>query len=475
VHRLVGFEAPAGTTGDPLLNPLPLFRTVEVQDGIAMLKRHDAWGTFRQEKPANGFRVFVIGDSNSFGHPFGPEFAFPRFLQEHLAAAMPDRTVEVVNYSLNGIGSWHARKVLDEVLGHQPDVIIIYVGHADWIMPGPDEINPLVRRLAPLRLYQLAVVAEQKLQKWNDGKVKAERVMHRYEPYGRARDRARGNDTLTTRDRDWITARYRAELRAMVSTAQAAGVKVILAGIVQNLRDYRPGASRHQRGLSDDARARWREALGQADADMKAGNCAAALADLDTARKIDPHPAITQYMRAQCLDTLGQYEAARAAYREASDLDEVPLGAPSSFNRVLQEVAQETGAQYVDVPSDLVRFSPHGLVGRTMFLDHVHPTVAGHAAIARSLAAGMGAQNGDRDMTDVAALTAAHPEIQDKIYRANTLLYLMLGWHDQAKAELDEALQHYQDPELFKFRDELKNFRERDTVRNWDDFPDAGE
>jgi lysophospholipase L1-like esterase len=475
VLRLMDFHAPVAQTGDPLLNPLPLYKPVQGADGVAMMQRHDAWGAFRQEKPANGFRVFIIGDSNSFGHPFGPEFAFGRFLQERLAAAMPQRTVEVVNSSLNGIGSWHARKVLDEVLLYQPDVIIMYVGHADWIMPGPDEINPLKRQLAPLRVYQLAAVAQQKLQGWRDGKVKAERVLNRYEPYGRARDRARGNDTLTTRDRQWITARYRAQILDIVSAAQAAGAKVILAGIVQNLRDYPPGASRHTRGLPEATRLRWREAIEHADARMKAGDCPGALEDLRTALRLDQRPAITHYLRGRCLDTLGRFASARAAYRDASERDEVPLGAPSSFNHVLQEVAQETGAQYVDVPRDLIRYSAHGLVGRELFLDYVHPTVAGHAAIARSLATAMGAPDGDTTATDVAALVAAHPEIQDRIYRANTLLYLMLGWHDQAKAELDEALQHYQDPELFKFRDQLKNFRERDSVRSWDDFPEAGE
>lgn len=475
VLRLVGFQAPTPPSGDPLLNPLPLYKPVQGPDGVAMMQRHDAWGSFRQEKPANGFRVFIIGDSNSFGHPFGPEFAFGRFLQERLAAAMPQRTVEVVNSSLNGIGSWHARKVLDEVLLYQPDVIIVYVGHADWIMPGPDEINPLKRRLAPLRVYQLAAVAQQKLQGWGDGKVKAERVLNRYEPYGRARDRARGNDTLTTRDRQWITARYRAAILDIVTTAQAAGVKVMLAGIVQNLRDYPPGASRHRRGLPDADRQRWRETVDRADARIKAGDCPGALDDLRAALRIDPRPAITHYLLGRCFESLGRFGAARAAYRDASELDEVPLGAPNSFNQALQDIAADTGAQYVDVPGDLVRYSTHGLVGREFFHDYVHPNVAGHAAIARSLAAAMGATDSDNTATDVASLVAAHPEIQDRIYRANTLLYLMLGWHDQAKAELDEALQHYPDPELVKFREQLPTFRERDSVRSWDDFPEAGE
>src|SRR5207247_293546 len=118
---------------------------------------------------------------------------------------------------------------------------------------------------------------------------------------------------------------------------------------------------------------------------------AGALALLDQARRLDPRPAIGEYLRGQCLDRLGRLGKARAAYRRASDLDEVPLGARSSFNTVIARVAAETGAQLVDVGGALAQASRHGLVGRELFFDHLHPTIAGHVVIARVLARSLGA------------------------------------------------------------------------------------
>ena len=45
-----------------------------------MLKRPDASVAFLRDKPANGLRVFFLGESSVFGFPFGPELAFARFL-----------------------------------------------------------------------------------------------------------------------------------------------------------------------------------------------------------------------------------------------------------------------------------------------------------------------------------------------------------------------------------------------------------
>src|SRR5204862_4402583 len=93
------------------------------------------------------------------GWPFGPEFAFPRFLHDRLAAAFPDRYVEVVNCGVNAVASWDVRRVLEEIVRYGPDVVIVYTGHNDWWAPPPLEVSTLTRRLARLRLVQLAACA----------------------------------------------------------------------------------------------------------------------------------------------------------------------------------------------------------------------------------------------------------------------------------------------------------------------------
>ena len=61
--------------------------------------------------------------------------------------------------------------------------------------------------------------------------------------------------------------------------------------------------------------------------------------------------------------------------------------------------------------------------------------------------------------------------MQDWIYRANTLLFIMLGWYDRALAEADEAGRHY--PALLPLRGAVEDVRKKDPVRQWDDLPRA--
>jgi len=77
-------------------------------------------------KQPNGFRVLCLGDSITFGEGVREEDTYAMQLQKLLAAAMPDRKVEVLNEGVQGYGtkeeinSYH-------LLGaaYQPDVVII--------------------------------------------------------------------------------------------------------------------------------------------------------------------------------------------------------------------------------------------------------------------------------------------------------------------------------------------------------------
>jgi lysophospholipase L1-like esterase len=472
--RVAGIPARGGGGDATLLDILPMFQPSTGPDGVPLMLRHDQKGVaFRQEKPANGFRVFVLGDSSVIGFPFGPEFAFPRFLQERLAAAMPERTVEVVNCGLNAAASWHGREILDDIVRYQPDVIIVYIGNGDWITPGPETTSPALKLLSNLHIYQLAALAGRRWRPPEKGKIDAERVHSRADGFRLARERARGKETLTAREREWILTRYADNLRAIAATGRTAGATVILSDLVQNLSDFPPGASRHRRGLSDAERAQWREAMVQADARMRAQDYRGALDGIATAERIDQRPAILHYMRAKCLEALGDYDAAREEYLVASDLDEAPLGAPSAANGVIRDVAKETGVQFVDLAGALAATTPHGMLGDGLFYDYVHPTLAGHARIATVFAAALGAPDGDGRAPDVNAIAAAHPEVQDWIYRANALVFIMLGWYDRALAEVDEAAGHY--PQLRPLRGVVEDVRKQDTVRSWDDFPEAAD
>jgi hypothetical protein len=121
------------------------------------------------------------------------------------------------------IASWHALRVVEEVVRYQPDVVVIYTGHNDWIVPGPEAVSGGTRWLARLRLYQLAVMAREAWRRWRHGPIDPSQLSAPTEPYGYARDRARGRSTMTAHERAWVATRYRDNLRAMVKVARGAG------------------------------------------------------------------------------------------------------------------------------------------------------------------------------------------------------------------------------------------------------------
>lgn len=442
--RLAGFETRIAAGSAAQANLIPLFRPATGADGTALWQRPDVPVAFRRVKPPNGLRVFVLGESSVLGWPFGPEFAFSRFLGDRLAAAFPDRVVEVVNCGVNAIGSADVRRIVEEeVVRYAPDVLIIYTGHNDWWVPRRRELTPVMRHLVDLRLFQLAAAANARWRRWRYGQLDAGRMKTLDAQFGDAWRRARSEATLSQAQADDIVREFAENLRAMVRAAQRAGATVILGTLGQNLRDFPPGASRHRRGLSADEKARWTALVEEAQELTGRGACGSALRALGGAFRIDRRPALTYYARARCLDALGHYGRARASYRIASDRDEVPMGVRSRSNDAIRAVAAETGVLLVDVPGTLAQASPHGLVGHPWFFDHLHPTFAGHIAIARAFAPALGAPDGS--WPDPVALEAAHPEVVKQEYVATILVYLMLGWYDAADRLIDAEVERFPD------------------------------
>jgi lysophospholipase L1-like esterase len=447
--RAAGWEARVPGARDPYLNLTPFFRQAVRDDGTPVLRHLQGPVEFLAEKPVNGFRVFVLGESSVAGFPYTPEHAFPAFLQRRLAAALPTHRVEVVNCGVTGIASWHVRRIASEIARYQPDVVLVYSGHNDWVLREPSGASAVLSALARLRFYQLAVQAGAWVRRARHGPLDEEAASDPEQPLA-IMDRLRGRDFLSDADRVRITRRFDENLAQTLASARAAGALPIAASLAQNLRDWEPGASRHRDALSAADRIRWERRLGQGDRLRAAGDCRRGLGAYAAAGRIDERPAILHFARGRCLDRLGLWERARDEYRQASDLDELPLGAPSALNSVIRDRAKAAGARFVDVAGALEAESPHGLVGDQLFYDYLHPNLRGNERIAAILAAALRdlgvpapatAWQGDgyRD-PDPEALRAADPELRAREHLMRFGLLLMLDRAEEAARDRDEVL-----------------------------------
>jgi len=70
------------------------------------------------------------------------------------------------------------------------------------------------------------------------------------------------------------------------------------------------------------------------------------------------------------------------AYRRAIDEDVCPLRAITPLRTAVTDIGHEMNVPVVDFDSILSERSPAGITGEEMFLDHVHPTIAGHKILA---------------------------------------------------------------------------------------------
>ena len=101
----------AGVGGERRYDPfagfsrtVPMFEPATRADGTPVFRtakaRRVRWPQeFLADKPANGFRVFVIGESSAAGVPYDVGHAFSAFLQTRLQAELPSQSVLEVNYT----------------------------------------------------------------------------------------------------------------------------------------------------------------------------------------------------------------------------------------------------------------------------------------------------------------------------------------------------------------------------------------
>ncbi|MDH3589474.1 MAG: SGNH/GDSL hydrolase family protein, partial [Gammaproteobacteria bacterium] len=90
-------------------------------------------GYFLADKPDNGLRIVVQGGSSAAGFPYGKNASPAGMLQQRLSRSFPDRTVEVILTAMSAINSYSLLDFADEIIAQQPDAIVIYAGHNEFI------------------------------------------------------------------------------------------------------------------------------------------------------------------------------------------------------------------------------------------------------------------------------------------------------------------------------------------------------
>lgn len=371
--------------------------------------------SFTVEKPANEFRVFCIGDSTVQGNPWTTETSFTTWLELSLNAADPRCRWRVVNCGGISYASYRMVPILEELTQYEPDLFIVHCSHNEFLEDRTyDSLKRTPRWLwrcqeAATRLRTFNFLrecvggltgsrakmlvpdspAQSLAQRADDVESRQAPVAKETLPEeARALLDYRGGLEFYHRDEAWtrsILTHYEFNLRRMTRIASAANVPLILMNPACNLRECPPFKAEHRTGLSIENRQRWERLWDEARANY-GGRHRAAIELLQQALRMDDQHAGVHYDLAKCFDALGEFEAARAAYVRAKELDVCPLRIQEPMNAIVEQVAHDTDTPLVDIKALFDRISRNGIPGGDWFADHVHPTIPGYQCVADEIA-----------------------------------------------------------------------------------------
>lgn len=305
---------------------------------------------FAAHKPANGFRLFVQGESAAAGFPWPPDGTFSHLLQDVLRDVLPDDSVEVINLAIPATNSYAVLDQADAVIAQHPDAVLIYAGHNEYYGAlGVGSTESVAASPTLVRTY-LWLERFRTFMALRDGIAKLRRSFSK-QPQGEQQAAsfmevvARNQEIpLGGKAYEAGVRQFRGNLERILGKYRAAHVPVFIASLPSNFKDMHPFAS--------PANA----APGGADA---------------------------VYDSAQAAYARGDSVKAREQYERAHDLDVVRFRAPSEFDRVIRDVAREEGATYVPLDEAFRAASPDSVIGNNLILEHVHPNEAGVALVAR--------------------------------------------------------------------------------------------
>ncbi|MBI2435897.1 MAG: tetratricopeptide repeat protein [Candidatus Hydrogenedentes bacterium] len=390
--------APAADNSDPFVGfagYAPLFVPGIGADGAATPVTAESKLPFfnRQEFPAQKapgtFRIFCVGGSTMYGHPYDDLTSCCGWLRAMLPKCDPSQRWELINAGGISYASYRSVRLMRELAQYEPNLFLVYSGDNEFLerrsysnlIEMPAFVRATLAGLGHSRVYTVvARLAQGKraAQLTQDGgrllSAEVDTMLdQRFGPSQYERDEAW---------RAGVLQHFRYNLEAMSRIAKDAGASIVFITPPSNLADCTPFKSVNKDGMSDTVYGEFSRLLKLGETALGEGQAGAALEFLDKALALDGRCADALYRRGQALLRLGRYGEARAGLTQARDEDVCPLRAPSSFIEAVRDVAAKTQAPLVDFEAFAAGSSPHGIPGKEFFLDHVHSTIEGYRQLA---------------------------------------------------------------------------------------------
>ena len=400
---------------------------------------------FLKQKPADAFRIFVLGASTTAGYPYLYNASFPSMLKIMLREYYPDRRIEVINLAMPAVTSYAVREIALQLDDYQPDMLLIYAGHNEFYgglgvastasLGGSRWLVNTYLRLRDFRLVQLISSGMAGVRQMFAGSAAGESgtlmqrmvqdraIAYRSDLFDRAGEIFRGNigDVLDhCRDRN---------------------LPVMIGTLVSNIRDQQPFVdvfSEEQRKIE------WQQQIAVAKQLYEKQQFSEAAIAVKSAIAIDSLPASQYFLQGQILEASGDSAAAYAAFYRAKEFDGLRFRASEVLNQIIEKFGESSGVGIVPIREMFEAQSPGNLPGRALLLEHLHPNVDGYLLMATTFAESI-IQSGVLGEPVVATLPDSLWRQRigvselDKMVGDLRIDYLKSGWPFQPDAPLPQA------------------------------------
>ena len=377
---------------DPFLDWSEHTRLFEpIDDAFAIPSSRYRWfapASFSAKKTAGTKRIFCLGGSTTQGEPFKPPTAFPAWLKLNLELAAPNQSLEVVNCGGLSYASYRLLPIANEVLGYEPDLIILDCGHNEFLENRElDEWKSLhehsfIRTVSgSSRFVQFLVTRFQSTSLTVlTNRTKLEQNVNALLDNQGGLEKYRRAEL----DRASVAKSMRWNIQAIVEACQQRNVPILLLIPTSNVLDTPPFKVEASPWLSmenaNELEHHWSIALENSSDRSTIRNAMLQIL------RLDPEHAGALFWLGKDSHKQGKFDEATNYLKKARDCDVCPLRASEEIMHSIRTIAEKSRAWCVDNNALFESISDNSLVGDQWLVDHVHPRVEGHQRIGESVA-----------------------------------------------------------------------------------------
>jgi tetratricopeptide (TPR) repeat protein len=419
---------------------------------------------FETQKPANTYRIFILGESAARGEP-EPAYAASRYLELLLNERFPNTHFEVVNLGITAINSNVILPIARDCAKADGDLWVIYMGNNEMVGPfgaatvfgakapplGFVRLNLAIQKT---RVGQLLMDLGRKLKgkssnaSWGGMKMFVGNQLRADDPR-----------------KEVVCQNFERNLKDIVKVGLDSGAKILLNTVAVNLKDCPPFASLSGTNLSAAERAQFNAIYAEACSAEAQTNDAGAAQEFEQAAKLDPQFAELQYRWGKCLLALTNFNGAREHLQTACDDDALPFRADSHINGAIQNAGRQFASDqltFFDASAALAAEVPEGVCGQETFFEHVHFNFDGNFRLGREWA-----EQAEK-MLPAGILRGAHTNAWASQETCDRLLCLT-DWNRCAATEIMIDRFHHHPlsdqsnnaERMQSLRDDVKNLRQR--------------